>query len=92
MKVIPNSKFFQLEAISSDKKLTGQCMIPDKYTPKSSSVNVMVQSCNPTNRGRWEFGHWKGNFQWTEWTEQNFERQAQELMIYQKFIGFLKIV
>ena len=45
-----NSKFFQLEAIDSDKKLTGQCMIPDKYSPESSSaVNIMVQSCNPAN-------------------------------------------
>ena len=47
----------------------------DKYTLKHRQQLLLVQSCNP-NRGRWEFGHWKGNFQWTEWTEQNLERQV----------------
>ena len=43
------------------------------------------------NRGRWEFGHWKGNFQWTEWTEQNFGETSTGANDLSKIIGFLKI-
>ncbi|MFP6637847.1 MAG: RICIN domain-containing protein, partial [Nitrospinaceae bacterium] len=71
MRVIPRQKWFQLEAIDSSKKATGTCMVPEKPDPKSGKVSVFVKSCNPATRGRWEFGHWKGTYEWTEWTQQN---------------------
>ncbi len=71
MRVIPKQKWFQLEALNSSNKATGTCMIPEKADPKSSKVNVFVKSCKPETRGRWSFGHWKGTYEWTEWTAEN---------------------
>ena len=71
MRVIPKQKWFQLEAIDSSKRATNKCMVPEKANPKSGKVNVFVKSCLPATRGRWEFGHWKGTYEWTEWAPQN---------------------
>ena len=71
MRVIPNQKWFQLEALDKDRKGTNTCMIADKRDPKATRVNVFVKPCDPSTRGRWEFGHWKGTYQWVEWTRAN---------------------
>ncbi|MBO6522074.1 MAG: RICIN domain-containing protein [Rhodospirillales bacterium] len=71
MRVIPKQKWFQLEAVDKDKKATGTCMVADERNPGDKQVNVFVKSCNPASRGRWAFDHWKGTYQWTEWTQQN---------------------
>jgi hypothetical protein len=71
MRVIPKQKWFQLEAMDSSKKATGTCMIPDKANPGQGQVNVYVKTCLPATRGRWQFGHWKGTYEWTEWTSAN---------------------
>lgn len=71
MRVIPKQKWFQLEAVDSKKKATGTCMVPAKPNPGNSKVKVFVQSCSPATRGRWEFGHWKNTYMWTEWTRSN---------------------
>jgi hypothetical protein len=71
MRVIPKQKWFQLEAIDNSNKETNKCMLSAKADPKDTKVDVFVKSCNPATRGRWEFGHWKGTYEWTEWTRQN---------------------
>ena len=71
MRIISKSKFFQLEALDNKKKPNGKCMIPDDINPSDTQVNVFVKNCDPQNRGRWEFGHWQGNYQWTQWDRQN---------------------
>ncbi len=68
MRVLPQQKWFQLEAVDSSKKATGKCMMPNKPNPGQDRVNVFVKSCAPATRGRWQFGHWKGTYLWTEWT------------------------
>ena len=71
MRVIPKQKWFQLEAKNSQNKGSNTCMIPDKPDPKNDKVNVYVKACDPKTRGRWAFTHWKGTYEWTEWTPQN---------------------
>lgn len=71
MRVIPNQKWFQLEALDKEKKATNTCMVADQRNPKDLQVNVFVKACDPATRGRWAFGHWKGTYQWTEWTRTN---------------------
>ncbi len=71
MRVIPQSKWFQLESLNTKKKGSGKCMLADQAKPGADKINVFVQNCAPATRGRWEFGHWKGTYAWTEWTEQN---------------------
>lgn len=71
MRVIPKQKWFQLEAMDKTKKPSGKCMVADKRNPKDQKVNVFVKDCSPQTRGRWEFGHWKGTYQWAEWTSAN---------------------
>lgn len=71
MRVIPKQKWFQLEAMDNKKKPTNKCMVAEKRNPKDKKVNVFVKNCDPQTRGRWEFGHWKGTYQWAEWTNAN---------------------
>jgi hypothetical protein len=71
MRVIPEQMWFQLEAKGKTNKVTNKCMIPAKPSPKNDKVKVFVKSCAPATRGRWQFGHWKGNYEWTEWTLAN---------------------
>ena len=71
MRVIPEQMWFQLEAKGKTNKATNNCMIPAKPSPKNDKVKVFVKSCAPATRGRWQFGHWKGNYEWTEWTLAN---------------------
>ncbi len=71
MRVIPNQKWFQLEALNGQKKGTNKCMVAEKQNPGQTQVDVFVKACNPATRGRWSFGHWKGTYQWAEWTQQN---------------------
>ncbi len=71
MRIIPKQKWFQLEAINSENKGTNQCMIADQRNPGDTQTNVYVKACNPQNRGRWAFDHWKGTYQWAEWTRSN---------------------
>ncbi len=71
MRIIPKSKFFQLEALDNKKKPNGLCMVPEKANTSSNQVKVFIKNCNPQTRGRWEFGHWKGNYQWVRWDREN---------------------
>lgn len=71
MRIIPKQKWFQLEAVDNKKKPTNTCMVADKRNPTDQQVRVFVKDCSPQTRGRWEFGHWKGTYQWTEWTDAN---------------------
>jgi hypothetical protein len=71
MRVIPKQKWFQLESVDSSNKGTNKCMVPAEPNPSVTSakkVDVFVESCTPATRGRWQFGHWEGVYQWTEWT------------------------
>ena len=70
MRTIPKQKWFQLEALDKSKKPTKTCMIPAIAAPKASDkkVKIFVKACDPATRGRWQFGHWKGTYAWTEWT------------------------
>ena len=72
MRTIPKQKWFQLEALDKSKKPTKQYMIPAMATPKATDkvVKVFVKACDPATRGRWQFGHWKGTYAWTEWTSE----------------------
>ena len=65
MRLIPKSDFFQLEALDSNNRPTGDCMIPDEANPRDGRVYINVKRCDPATRGRWKFGHWKGLYQWT---------------------------
>ncbi|MBT4463955.1 MAG: RICIN domain-containing protein [Rhodospirillaceae bacterium] len=78
MRIIPKQKWFQLEAIDKDKKATNTCMVAEKWNPGDQKVNVFVKACNVATRGRWEFGHWKGTYQWAEWTSQNASEGGSE--------------
>jgi len=71
MRLIPKSDFFQLEALDSSKRPTGECMVPDEANPRNGRVYINIESCEPATRGRWRFGHWKGLYQWTLWDLQN---------------------
>ncbi|MGJ3259175.1 MAG: RICIN domain-containing protein [Rhodospirillales bacterium] len=71
MRIIPKQKWFQLEAVDKDKKATNTCMVANQRNPGDKQVDVYVKACNPASRGHWEFGHWKGTYQWTEWTRGN---------------------
>jgi len=71
MRLIPKSDFFQLEALDSNNRPTGDCMIPDEANPRDGRVYINVKRCDPATRGRWKFGHWKGLYQWTLWDLQN---------------------
>ncbi len=71
MRVIPKQKWFQLEAVDNKKNPTNKCMVADQRNPKDQQVKVFVKDCSPQTRGRWEFGHWKGTYQWAEWTDAN---------------------
>ena len=79
LRLIPKSDYFQLEALDSRNRATGKCMIPDKPNPKSGKVAVNVGSCKPATRGRWKFGHWEGQFEWTLWNIQNSGQDATTL-------------
>ena len=46
-------------------------MIPEAPNPNEDKLEVFVDMCTPATRGRWEFGHWKGTYEWTEATAQN---------------------
>lgn len=78
MRVIPKQKWFQLEAVDKDKKGTNTCMVAEKRNPSDQKVKVFVKACNPATRGRWEFGHWKGTYQWAEWTSENASQGGAE--------------
>ena len=71
MRILKKQKWFQLEALDSAKKLTGMCMLASEPNPGENRVKVNIKSCNPATRGRWQFGHWKGSFEWTEWNREN---------------------
>ncbi len=78
MRIIPQQKWFQLEALNDQKQGTNTCMVADQRHPNQTQVNVFMRACNPATRGRWEFGHWKGTYQWAEWTPQNAQSGGSE--------------
>ena len=74
LRLIPKSRFFQLEALTKDANPSGLCMIPNKPNPENplnAKVKIYVKKCSPSVRGRWTFGHWEGLYQWTLWDKQN---------------------
>ena len=83
------SPYFQLEAIDKNNVNTGKCMdalLSDSEIAKAmqrggrnAKVTINMSDCKNNKRGRWQFGHWKGLYEWTLWNEQNSGEDADSL-------------
>ena len=46
---------------------------------RNAKVSINMSDCKNNKRGRWQFGHWKGLYEWTLWNEQNNGEDADSL-------------